>query len=99
LTPEALPAVMLPPRRNSAGRRASFSAVVSGRGCSSRSTTSASPLRCGTSTGTISSAMRPDSIASRARICERSAKASWSRRSMWCSSATFSAVSGIDSMP
>ena len=76
LTPEALPAVTLPPSRNGAGSLARRSIVVSGRGCSSVSTTTGSPLRRGTETGTISSASRPSRTASPARRWLRSAKAS-----------------------
>ena len=54
LTPEALPAVTVPPWRNGVGSLASASSVVSARGCSSLSTTTGSPLRCGIVTGTIS---------------------------------------------
>ena len=76
LTPDALPAVTEPPWRNGVGKAASCSSVVSGRGCSSRSTSCGSPRRCGTATAVISSASRPSAIAVAARCCERSAKAS-----------------------
>ncbi len=58
---------------------ASVSRVVSGRGPSSTSTV-VSPLRHLTVTATISSAMRPASIASAASCWERSAKRSMSTR-------------------
>ena len=48
--------------------------------CSSVSTTIGSPLRCGTLTGTISSAKTPDAMAASARCWLRSANASWSSR-------------------
>ena len=47
----------------------------------------------------ISFAKRPLAWAAAARCCERSAKASWSARVTWNSSATFSPVSGIESTP
>jgi hypothetical protein len=69
------------------------------RGCSSRSTTIASPFFCGTGTPTISCASTPFTCAANARVCERSANASWSARAIPYSAATFSAVSGIESVP
>ena len=98
LTPDALPAVTVPSGRTTPLSLASDSSVVA-RGCSSRSTTTGSPLREGTLTAAISSARRPAAIASAARCCERSAKASWSARAIANSAATFSAVSGIESIP
>ena len=68
LMPLALPAVTVPLGRKAGFRRASFSIVVSGRGCSSVSTTMGSPLRWGTTTGTISSLNRPLSMAALAFI-------------------------------
>src|SRR5262245_35638326 len=56
LMPEALPAVMVPGLRTIGLSLARPSSVVSGRGCSSFSTTTGPPLPPGTSTGTISSA-------------------------------------------
>ncbi len=47
LTPEALPAVTVPPCRNGVGSFSSASSEVSARGCSSLSTTIGSFLRCG----------------------------------------------------
>ncbi len=98
LTPEALPAVTVPFSRNGVGSLASFSSDVS-RGCSSVSTMIGSALRCGTLTGTISLARRPLACAFAVRCCERRANLSWSSREIWYSSATFSPVSGIESVP
>ena len=79
--PELLPAVTVPPSGRKAGRsRASASSVVSARGCSSRSTTSGSPFRCGTAIGTIWSSNRPASMAATARCWLSSANASWRSR-------------------
>ncbi|MCY1297258.1 hypothetical protein D9M70_466910 [compost metagenome] len=99
LTPEALPAVTLPSLRNGVPSLASCSRVVSPRGCSSCSTTFAGPLRWAISTGTISLARRPLAWAAAAFCWLRRAKASWSARAMLNCAATFSAVSGIESMP
>ena len=97
-TPDALPAVTLPPsRRNGVLSLASASGDVS-RGCSSRSTT-VSPLRPGIVTGVISRAKNPLAWAVAARCWLRSANASWSARDTWNSCATFSAVSGMESTP
>jgi hypothetical protein len=82
LTPEALPAVTVPPLRKGVGSFARPSSVVSARGCSSRSTTTGSALRCGMVTGTISPEAARSGAAT-ARCCERSAKASWSSRETW----------------
>src|SRR5919204_320904 len=62
LIPLALPAVTVPSRRKAGFSVASFSAVVSGRGCSSR----ASP-----STERSSVSKRPASTAAAQRCCER----------------------------
>ena len=70
--------------------------MVVSRGCSSRSTT-VSPLRPLTVTGAISCARKAWEAA--AFCWERKAKASWSWRETWYCSATFSAVSGIESVP
>ena len=78
--PEAFPAVTVASgsSRPMIGRsRARASRLVSGRMCSSRSTT-VSPLRPGTVTGTISSANRPSACAAAARRCERTANSSCS---------------------
>ena len=68
----------------------SDSAVVPGRTPSSVSTSSGSPLRWGTWTGTISSAKRPSLAAAAAFSWLAAAKASWRSREMptlalWCS--------------
>ena len=67
LMPEELPAVTVPSVRNTGRSWASFSGVVSGRGCSSRSMTVGSPFGCGITTGTISSLKRPSAMAREAR--------------------------------
>ena len=72
MRPDALPAVTLPPFLKTAGRAASCSMLV-WRGYSSTAKTSGGPLRAGTSTGTISSSNRPDSMAAKARSWLRSA--------------------------
>ena len=61
LIPDALPAVTVPSLRNAGFSEASFSSVVSGRGCSSRTT---SP------TATSSSSNRPASAAAAQRCCD-----------------------------
>ena len=88
LIPDAFPAVTVPPARNAGFSVASFSSVVSGRGCSSRTM---SP------TETSSSSKRPASAAAAQRCCDWNANASWSSREMPQRSATFSPVSPIDS--
>jgi hypothetical protein len=75
-SPVALPAVTVPASRTRPFSRANPSAVVSGRGCSSRQTTSGSPFARGTVTGTISCASRPSAIAAAARCWLRRANAS-----------------------
>ena len=77
---EALPAVMVPFLSKAGRSLPSDSAVVSGRTPSSVSTTSGSPLRWGTLTGTISSANFPSLMAAAARSWERAPKASWRSR-------------------
>ena len=79
---DAEPAVIVPSGANAGRSFASDSAVVSGRTPSSSLTTSGSPLRCGISTGTISSSNRPSFIAAAARSCERAENSSWSCRLM-----------------
>ena len=98
LTPDALPAVTVPSLRTIGFSLASLSRLVR-RGCSSVSTMSGSPLRCGISTATISAARRPLACAAAVFSWLRSAKASWSSRLIWNSSATFSAVLGMVSSP
>ncbi len=95
-TPEALPAVTVPFSFTMGFSFASASMEVS-RGCSSTDTMVGSPFLEGIVTGTISSARaaRPAT----ARCWLRSANASWSARDTLNSPATFSAVSGIWSMP
>ncbi len=83
LTPEALPAVMVPGLRTNAFSLASPSAVVSGRRCSSWLTVTGPALPPGTTTGSISSLKKPAACALAARCCERSANASWSLRATW----------------
>ena len=95
--PLALPAVTVAwssdlPRTGRSFARPSM--VVSGRGCSSVSTT-VSPLRDRTVTGTISSANTPDFCAATARWWERTASSSCSSRPMPYSRRRFSAVSSI----
>lgn len=76
---------MIVPSGVKAGRsRASVSTVVSGRTPSSALITSGSPLRCGNSTGTISSAKTPFFWAAAARWWLATAKASCSCRVMPC---------------
>ena len=97
---DALPAVTLPPWRKTGFRRGeALERVVSGRGPSSAWTVTGSPFGCGTSTVTISSSKRPASAAATARRCDSSANASWSSRETSYRSATFSAVSPIESVP
>ncbi len=77
--PEALPAVTKPSFSKAVGSPASASAVVSGRGCSSRSTRRARRPRP-TSTGTTSSASLPLSQAAAARCWLCRANSSCSSR-------------------
>ena len=77
---EALPAVMVPSLSKAGFRAPSVSAVVPGRTPSSTSTSSGSPLRWGTCTGTISSASRPSLAAAAAFSWLAAAKASWRSR-------------------
>ena len=90
LMPDALPAVMLVPGPRIGTSAASFSADVSGRGCSSAAKVP---------TANSSAAKIPAAAARAARCCERRAKASWSARPMPCSRARFSAVCAIESTP
>src|SRR5690348_7368442 len=91
LMPEALPAVTEPSLLKAGRSLASVSAVVPWRGNSSVSTTT-SPLRVFTVTGTISSLKRPRFCAASALFCDEAAKASCSARVIWYFCATFSAV-------
>ena len=97
-TPEALPAVTVPSGRTTPLSRASASRLVS-RGCSSFATTTGSPFFCAIVTGQISASKKPACCARTAFCCERSAMRSCASRSMPNCSATFSAVSGIESTP
>ena len=72
----ALPAVIVPSASNAGRSLPRLSGVVPGRTPSSVSTTMASPLRCGTSTATISSAKRPPFMAADARSWEAAANSS-----------------------
>jgi hypothetical protein len=85
--------------RNAGLSLARISIVVPGRMNSSCSTRVGSPRFCGISTGTISSASRPDSRAAAAFCCDRIANASWSSRVMPYCPATFSAVSPMECVP
>ncbi len=71
---------MLPFLSNAGLSPPSDSAVVPGRTPSSVSTTSGSPLRWGTSTGTISSAKRPSLMAAAAFSWLAAANVSWRSR-------------------
>ena len=66
--------MIVPSLLNAGRRRPSDSVVVSARMPSSSANTIGSPRRCGTSTGTISSAKSPFFCAAAARWCERAAK-------------------------
>ncbi len=88
--PDEFPAVTCPSGPVSEGRAASFSTVVSARGCSSSATVTVCPRPAGTVTGTISSAKRPSSVAATARMCEWYDQKSDSSRVMPHSLAVFS---------
>ena len=96
LMPELFPAVTVPPSRNAGRRRASASADVSARGCSSRATTTDSPFAPRTVIGTICSSNRPASIAATAFRWLASPNASCRSRETFHCSATFSPVSPIE---
>ena len=81
------------------GFRPASAAIDVARGCSSFATTIGSPFFCAIDTGVISAAKNPASRAARALVCEASAIRSCASRSMPNSVATFSAVSGIESIP
>ena len=68
LTPDALPAVIVPGLRTKGFSFASPSSVVSARGCSSLSTTTGPDLPPGTSTGAISASKNFSAIALAARF-------------------------------
>ena len=92
LIPEALPAVTVPALSNAGRSWPSFSAVVPCFGYSSASNTTAGPLRCGISSGMISSLKRPAFCAASAFCWEAAANASCSSRVTPNFFATFSAV-------
>ncbi len=98
LTPEALPAVIVPSGRTTGFSLARLSMVVA-RGCSSWLTMIGSPFFWAMVTGVISAARRPLAWAAEALAWLRRAKASWSSRLILKSTATFSAVSGMASTP
>src|SRR5215218_9089995 len=87
LTPGELPAVCEPSLPCRPGSLASFSREESRRGDSSTSTT-VSPFRPLIVTETISSGIRPSSVAAIVRSCERSAQRSMSARVISSSSPT-----------
>jgi hypothetical protein len=78
----AFPAVIVPSPSKAGRSLPRDSVVVPGRTPSSVSITTGSPLRCGTDTGTISSAKRPSLMAAAARSCDAAAKASCRSRAM-----------------
>ena len=77
---EDVPAVIVPSLPNAGRSLASASTVVSARTPSSSRHSSGSPLRCGMSTGVISSSNTPFLCATAARWCERAANSSCSSR-------------------
>ena len=88
LSGHALPAVTVPPSRNTGLRLDSPSSVVPARGPSSLVTT----VPSGRVTGMISRSKNPFCWDSTARVCESSANSSISSRVTFSYSATFSAV-------
>ena len=76
LIPEAFPAVTEPSFLKTGRNLDKLSKLASFLGNSSVSKTTGSPLRCGMTTGTISSLKRPDSIAATALFCDSKARAS-----------------------
>ena len=95
--PLALPAVTVPSFLKTVLSAPSLSRVVA-LGCSSVSKATMSRFTF-TSIGTIWSLKRPAEIAAAARLWLSSAKASWSARVIWCSAATFSAVTPMCPVP
>ena len=75
--------MIVPPEANAGRSLLSDSAVLSALTPSSVSKTTGSPRRCGTWTGTISSASSPFLIASAARWWDRAANSSCSSRLMF----------------
>src|ERR1700687_5907815 len=104
-TPEALPAVTVPPGFTMGFSFERASRVVSGRECSSTENDvvfpgeGVSPFFPATGTATISSPMRQLRIASAARCWLRSAKATRSPPEIPNPSATIWPVSGMESVP
>jgi hypothetical protein len=99
LTPEALPAVTLPPSRNGVPERGQ---LLQG-GVATRVLVVLDHFGRAFALGDLDRhdfrARRPLAWAAAALCWLRRAKASWSAREMPNCSATFSAVSGIESMP
>ena len=100
LTPEALPAVTVPPSRNGVGSFASASSVVPARGCSSFDDDDrvALALRDGHRRdfpGQPAVRLRGHRLVLAAHAQRRPGR----RGETWKSSATFSPVSGIESTP
>jgi len=92
LIPEALAAVTVPSFLKAGFRPASFSAVVSPRGCSSVSKRIGSPFFAGISTATISSLNFPAFIAAAVLFWLSAANSSCSSRGISYFAAMFSAV-------
>ena len=92
LMPEALPAVTVPFLSKAGLKPESASSVLPCLGYSSVSNTKGVPLRCGISSGRISSLNLPAFCAASVFCCEASENASWSARVTPYLAATFSAV-------
>ncbi|MNT05666.1 hypothetical protein D3C72_1402940 [compost metagenome] len=92
LRPEALAAVTVPALSKAGFRPDRLSSVAPWRTNSSVLNATGSPLRCGISTGTISSSKRPAFWAASALFWEPTANSSCASRVMPYSLATFSAV-------
>ncbi|MCY1221751.1 hypothetical protein D9M72_338200 [compost metagenome] len=90
--PEALAAVTVPALSKAGLRPDMLSSVAPWRTNSSVLKATGSPLRCGISTGTISSSNLPAFCAASALFCEPTANSSCASRVMPYSLATFSAV-------
>ena len=86
---------MFPSGAKAGRNRPSEAVSTSGRIPSSSTTTTGSPRRCGTWTGTISSARRPAERALDDRSCEAAASASWGPRVIPISPAWRSVASPI----
>ena len=98
-TPEAFPAVTVPSARTIGFSWPSVSGVVSARGCSSLSTTIGPPRPPGASTGTISPAKKPSAGLSPPAAGCAGRRRPGRRAIPGNPAATFSPVSGIESMP